>query len=118
MKSWAAEAVKITTDLTQRNQTIIEGIKKVTALFAEPPSTKSEDFFGMISTFISGIEQANIANNKRKAEEAAAQKKLANAKQVQPARLPSPLANSERRTDETGFDSIIKSYKNGSFLPQ
>jgi len=75
MKSWAADAVKITTDLTQKNQTVIEGIKKVTALFAEPPSTKSEDFFGMISTFISGIEQANIANNKRKAEEAAAQKK-------------------------------------------
>jgi len=116
MKTWAGEAVKITADLTQRNQTVIEGIKKAVALFAEPPSTKSEDFFGMLSTFLTGIEQANIANNKRKTEEAAAQKKLSNAKQAPP--KPSPLTNSERRTDDTGFDSIIKSYKNGSFLPQ
>jgi len=75
MKDWAEEALKINTDITQKNQLVVEGYKKVTALFAEPPSTKSEEFFAQLSSFITSIEQANMANNKRKAEEAALQKK-------------------------------------------
>jgi len=127
MKDWAAEALKINTDLTQKNQLVIEGYKKVTALFAEPPSTKSEEFFAQLSSFITSIEQANIANNKRKAEEAALQKKneMKKNQSIAKATSASPPTSSRVRESEPGhgpskeagaFDSLIMSYKTGAFL--
>jgi len=111
---------KINSDLTQKNQAVIEGYKRVTALFAEPPSTKSEDYFSQLSAFLTGIEQAHIANNKRKAEEAAALKKSLQNKTTVAKPNPTPQTNSRAdqplAKDAGAFDSLLMSYKTGAFI--
>jgi len=70
MRSWAQNAQKLIEDLTQKKDVIINGYKEVVVMFAESNTTKSEDFFGLLSGFISSIEQAHIVNEKRRAEAA------------------------------------------------
>jgi len=43
--------------------------------YGEPNNTKSEDFFGLLSSFATSIEQAYVTNEKRRAEELAKEKK-------------------------------------------
>lgn len=70
MKSWSTEAGRTLDDLSKKKEHVVNGFKEAVNLFAEPNSTKSEDFFGLLSSFINSIEQAYIANEKRRAEAA------------------------------------------------
>eukprot|EP01124_Arcella_intermedia_P000839 TRINITY_DN10441_c0_g1_i2.p1 TRINITY_DN10441_c0_g1~~TRINITY_DN10441_c0_g1_i2.p1 ORF type:complete len:994 (+),score=273.62 TRINITY_DN10441_c0_g1_i2:141-3122(+) len=75
MKSWASGADKTLTELKNKNQAVQEGFKEVLTLFGEGNTTKSEEFFALLSGFISSLEQAYILNEKRRADAIAKEKK-------------------------------------------
>jgi len=70
LSSWAPQASKLLEDLKSKNTAAQEGLKEVLNLYGEPNNTKSEDFFGLLSSFVTSIEQAYIMNEKKRAEAA------------------------------------------------
>jgi len=69
MKDWSQNTAQIIEDLSSRKDIIFTEFKEVLVMFSEPNTTKSEDFFGLLSSFITSIEQAYAINKKKKAEE-------------------------------------------------
>jgi len=75
LSSWTPQAAKLIEDLKSKNTVAQEGLKEVLILYGEPNNTKSEDFFGLLSSFATSIEQAYVTNEKRRADAIAKEKK-------------------------------------------
>jgi len=76
---WAPKADKTINELNTKLTKVTEEFKVVLKLYDEPQTTKSEDFFGILSNFATTVEQSIIGNEKRRAAEREEEKKKANA---------------------------------------
>jgi len=111
LSTWATQASKLIEELKSKNTSVQEGLKDVLNLYGEPTSTKSDDFFGLLSGFAASIEHAYVTNEKRREAAIKEAKKAANplvkAKSVKP--HPEEVAGSTNAKGE--FDRLLANMK-------
>jgi len=111
LSTWAPTAEYMVNEIQNKNSEVQKGLVELLDLFGEPISTKSEDFFGLLSSFATNVEQSYLANEKRRA--AARKFTRKNSK-----RLTGSLTESQRPTaiqqqNQGEFDRILNRMKNG-----
>jgi len=111
MGAWLPSAEDTLSKLLKQNQEMITGLNEIYNFFGEPSTTKSEDFFGIFSSFTLSLEQAHFNNEKKRSETSVREKRARKGSaSVTPRALP-PLPAEKSNVD---FESLVSRMKNGS----
>jgi len=116
MGAWLPISEEVLSKLLKQNQEMITGLNEIYNYFGEPTTTKSEDFFGIVSSFTLSLEQAHFNNEKKRSETSVREKRArkgsasGTSSGVTPRALP-PLPLEKSNVD---FESLISRMKNGS----
>jgi len=108
MGAWLPSAEEFLRKLMKDSQELISGLSELYNYFGEPVTTKSEDFFGILSSFATSLEQAHF-NNEKKRSETSVREKRTRKGSITPRALP-PLPAEKSNVD---FENLISRMKTG-----